>query len=373
MRVFLSYASEDRLVADQLRTALITEGHTVFQDHREISAGDAFHKRLRHEISKADLFVFLASVHSVSTHSYALSELVIAQSQWPNPEGRVFSALLPSVSVDELPGYVRAVSAVCPKGDFVAEVTAAIANISRKRRFYSNAITLGLSVFASLLSFSIIVQLFLPWASSIIEPDMNVVISFYGPRAALTFNLALLAWLTLTVWAVGRVSKLEMHRLLWLVVPAASVAFWAANWMISQNDFFSLHDKIHPLTSTLGIFFGMICAALAKSPRGAWPIRSLTERISFDHNLFFGLLSFHTSAFYCLYLIKLEIYSLTSLSSIGLYFLPAFFARDYMNRVDDLLLGSFLQLSIYLLLSILAFKYRRLSTLDRRSEHDQQH
>ena len=133
MKVFISYGSEQREFADRLRGALVAEGDTVFQDREQISVGEAFHKRIRMEISRADVFVFLATKDSTTTGSYPLSELKQAERLWPNPEGKVFVSLLNGFPPDQLPGYLGSVSAHLPTGDAVADMLAELALIRETR------------------------------------------------------------------------------------------------------------------------------------------------------------------------------------------------------------------------------------------------
>src|SRR5262249_25897193 len=62
-----------------------------------------------------------------------LAELGIAERRWPHPKGHVLPLVVKPVPIDNLPPYLRAVSVFDPQGDFVAESSAAIARIAKKK------------------------------------------------------------------------------------------------------------------------------------------------------------------------------------------------------------------------------------------------
>ena len=72
-RVFLSYAREQRDVAEYLAQTLENDGIDVFFDRHDLPAGDAFHARIRAGIRRCHRFVFLVSPDSVTPGSYALT------------------------------------------------------------------------------------------------------------------------------------------------------------------------------------------------------------------------------------------------------------------------------------------------------------
>src|SRR5687768_7642211 len=132
MNIFLSYSSQQRDIAHRLSLSLEGQGHNVFFDRTDLREGGEFDARIRSAIEAADLFIFLISPESIAPGSYPLAELGMAESLWPHPEGRVLSVLAKPVKMDEVPPYARAVSILKPRGDFVAEVSAAVARIAGK-------------------------------------------------------------------------------------------------------------------------------------------------------------------------------------------------------------------------------------------------
>ncbi len=134
MRIFLSYASEDRATADAIRLALEGDGHDVFFDRTDLPPGEEFHARIRKGIEKSDLVIFLLSPHTLDAGSYTLTEISIAERAWPKPGGRVLPVLLQRVKAEELPPYLRSVTFLETPGNVPAEVASAVDRIERDRR-----------------------------------------------------------------------------------------------------------------------------------------------------------------------------------------------------------------------------------------------
>lgn len=126
MRIFLSYASEDRSLAEEVALALGGAGHDVFFDRSSLPAGGDFHSRIQAAIDRADLCVFLASANSLRNGAYTLTELKLAREKWPHPEGHVLPVCLPGTTVGALPPYLTSVTVLEPEGNVAAEVLVAV-------------------------------------------------------------------------------------------------------------------------------------------------------------------------------------------------------------------------------------------------------
>ena len=50
MRIFLSYSSVDRALAESLAATLANEGHDVFWDRSDLPGGESFDERIRESI-----------------------------------------------------------------------------------------------------------------------------------------------------------------------------------------------------------------------------------------------------------------------------------------------------------------------------------
>jgi len=88
-RIFLSYASEQRKIAENIQAALSAEGHQVFFDKSRLRSGEGYHLKIVEAIRNSQLFIFLISPDSIRKGTYALTELKEAKRKWPNPAGKV--------------------------------------------------------------------------------------------------------------------------------------------------------------------------------------------------------------------------------------------------------------------------------------------
>lgn len=151
MKVFLSYASEDRTTAAALNRALLEQGHDVFFDREDLPVGEEFHVRIRRAIEDSDLFVFLVSDHALAAGSYALSELGIVERAWKRLSGRVLPVMLATLPIERLPLALRAVTVLQPAGDVIAAAADAVHALARARRHRRlQRAALGLGLLASL-------------------------------------------------------------------------------------------------------------------------------------------------------------------------------------------------------------------------------
>jgi hypothetical protein len=145
LKLFISYPSNQRDLAERLRIALEGEGHSVFTDRAELKEGETYHEALREAVDAAEGLIFLITPRSVAPGSYALTELDLAQRQWRSPAGRVLPVLVEATPLASIPPYLRAVTLLQPKGDVVAETVAAMARLrgdSRRGRWIALAAVL---------------------------------------------------------------------------------------------------------------------------------------------------------------------------------------------------------------------------------------
>jgi hypothetical protein len=134
VRIFVSYAHEQRNLADRLAIGLRQSGAEVFFDKDALQAGQAYDQPIREEIERCDLFVFLLSPESLADRKYALTELAFARDRWPDPTGHVLPVAVSKVQADAIPPYLAAVGVLFPEGNVVAETLAAVARIKRSPR-----------------------------------------------------------------------------------------------------------------------------------------------------------------------------------------------------------------------------------------------
>jgi len=158
MRVFLSYASEQRSLAEQLAQRLTSAGVEVFFDAERILPGDSFDVRIQRAVARAHAFVFLASAEALRPGSYALSELALAEKRWPNATGRILTVLLGDTQLESLPSYLKSVSVLHPQGDAIAETVAAAVRLGRRRQsaVWASALSGGLVLVVAILLSSLL-------------------------------------------------------------------------------------------------------------------------------------------------------------------------------------------------------------------------
>jgi TIR domain len=132
LTVFVSYASEQRALGEEIAQALKNAGHDVFFDLDSIPGGGNFNDSIRGAILSADRMVFLASRASVTPGKFTMTELQFAKERWPSPASRVFPVLVDdSLAVTELPVYLKSVSVMRTSGNATAEVVAAVEKTRR--------------------------------------------------------------------------------------------------------------------------------------------------------------------------------------------------------------------------------------------------
>lgn len=131
--VFISYASEQREVAEDINSVLTIEGYDVFFDKAKLKPAGGFDPAIRRHIDRCHILVFLISPAVVEKEaSYALTELALAQKKWPSPVGRILPVVVEQTSRDKIPAYLRRVTPLHTEGDIAAEVAAEIHRLAQR-------------------------------------------------------------------------------------------------------------------------------------------------------------------------------------------------------------------------------------------------
>jgi len=128
MKLFLSYATENAAIAEEIFFALVGDGHEVFFDQPSLNPGDNYDKRLRKAVEASDGVVFLISPKSIKMGSYTLTELKYARRKWVHPEKRVLPVIVEFTCFEDIPAYLKAVTILKPEGNVAAEVVDALKN-----------------------------------------------------------------------------------------------------------------------------------------------------------------------------------------------------------------------------------------------------
>jgi hypothetical protein len=132
MRIFLSYSSQDKDIAEQIYLFLINAGHETFFDGAMVQGGDDFNTRIQEHIKNCQVFIFLISPDAVTKPSYALTELKFARQKWKHPQGRVLPVVIRNTSRNLIPPYLQAVSILEPEGNVAAEVGQQVADWQKR-------------------------------------------------------------------------------------------------------------------------------------------------------------------------------------------------------------------------------------------------
>jgi len=140
MKIFLSYASEDRELVEPICLALRAQGHKVFFDRTDLPPGQEYDSRIRQAIEGSQLLVFFVSPASLDAGSYTLTELHIAQKTWEHPAGMLLPVLLRPIELDRVPPYLKSVTFLEPEGNVTARVADEVHRIAvaRRRKLLNN-------------------------------------------------------------------------------------------------------------------------------------------------------------------------------------------------------------------------------------------
>jgi hypothetical protein len=122
MRIFLSYASENKSAAEPIAFSLRNRGHQVFFDRDDLPDGDSYDDRIQTAIDQSDLFIFLITPESIAQGRFTMTELKFARYRWRDPGGRVLPVMLTPTPMANVPSYLKAVTLLEPHGNVAAEV-----------------------------------------------------------------------------------------------------------------------------------------------------------------------------------------------------------------------------------------------------------
>ena len=138
MQIFLSYASEDKAIAEPIAFSLRSRGHKVFLDRDDLPAGGEYDRRIEQAVEQAGLFIFLISPTSVAKGRFTMTELEFARRKWRKADGHVLPVMVAPTPIADVPGFLKSVTILEPKGNVAAEVASAVGSLTgdRDRRTY---------------------------------------------------------------------------------------------------------------------------------------------------------------------------------------------------------------------------------------------
>jgi hypothetical protein len=129
VKVFLSYSSVERPLAERICRLLESEGHEVFFDRDDLVAGDTYGARIREAVEGCRVFVFLVSPDSID-RGYALTELALVEALPTKRRPSIIPVLAAPTDLKALPAILQPLTLLEPRGDLPAEVAAQVNAIS---------------------------------------------------------------------------------------------------------------------------------------------------------------------------------------------------------------------------------------------------
>lgn len=126
MRIFLSYATEQKNVAEPIAFSLRSRGHHVFLDKDDLPPGQTFDDQIQKAVESSDILIFLVSPTSVAKGRYTRTELEFARAVWRHPANRVLPVMIEPTPIADVPTFLKGVTILEPHGNTTAEVAAAV-------------------------------------------------------------------------------------------------------------------------------------------------------------------------------------------------------------------------------------------------------
>ena len=225
MQVFISFASEQKELAELVAVTLRVRGYAVFFSKDTLPAAESFDVRIEKAVKSSNLLVFLISPEAVTKGKYTLTELSFAREKWPNGSGHVLPVMIAPTPVDNIPAYLRALNILEPEGSPAADIAAQADKILRKQSLRGVFLIALAGIGTGLLSF---VSMFfadtlrIPSLPSVLDAPIlpgllfGALIAFanwkFGVKDKL--HLELIVFFTLLAWVFAEHStELTYHRL----------------------------------------------------------------------------------------------------------------------------------------------------------------
>lgn len=167
MKVFLTYASEQKSIAETVAFSLRSRGFGVFLDKDDLPPGRSYDEQIEAAIRASDYLVYLISPQSVQPGRYTRTELEFARRKWRNPDGHILPVMVVPVDMTAIPEFLRAVTILEPKGNIAAEVSS---HVKANDRVGANNLLLsfgGMGLVTGLLTSLVYPNILHPFAAGI--------------------------------------------------------------------------------------------------------------------------------------------------------------------------------------------------------------
>lgn len=124
MKVFISYAGDDRFIAEKISRNLPEEKFESYFRPRKAVSGEDFRAEIKSAISSCEGVIFLISASFFKTGSFTLTELQFVEDKWDKPGNHLLPVLLPgTIDIKEIPSpYLSDMHIFEPEGDVVSAV-----------------------------------------------------------------------------------------------------------------------------------------------------------------------------------------------------------------------------------------------------------
>jgi len=126
MKIFITYASEDKPTAESIAFSLRSRGYKVFLDRDDLPPGESYDQQIARAVKSSGILIFLVSPESVAEGRYTLTELRFARQKWPDPSGHVLPVMVRKTPGGQVPPYLKAVTILEPAGNIIAETSATL-------------------------------------------------------------------------------------------------------------------------------------------------------------------------------------------------------------------------------------------------------
>ena len=126
MQIFLSYAAEDKTIAEPIAFSLRARGYNVFLDRDDLPVGGEYDRRIEQAVDRSNLFIFLVSPAAVATGRFTLTELEFARRKWRKADGNVLPVMVRPTPLESIPSFLKSVTILEPMGNVAAEVASAV-------------------------------------------------------------------------------------------------------------------------------------------------------------------------------------------------------------------------------------------------------
>ncbi|MGE3227971.1 MAG: toll/interleukin-1 receptor domain-containing protein [Hyphomicrobium sp.] len=201
MRIFLSYATEQKGVAEPIAFSLRSRGHHVFLDKDDLPAGRTFDDQIQKAVESSDVMIFLVSPTSVAKGRYTRTELEFARAAWRHPTNRVLPVMIEPTPIEDIPAFLKGVTMLEPQGNVTAEVASALERLRGGKFAVGTIFRSALIAGGSMAAISL--------TAAMLTPDLSV------------FFLAGLPIFALMYFGLR-------HRTPWILAPILTVAIATA-------------------------------------------------------------------------------------------------------------------------------------------------